>query len=265
MAAEAKPVEFEVVDPTFEAAPDGPPRAEAEPGPEIAATAAEGLVRSRGLVFPNDPKVLTPRLRKMLRTRQYEAREAAAVRALVGRDDVAMELGGGIGYMSTLMARSCKAREVHSFEANPTLIPYIRRVHALNEVEHVELSNALLGPRKGNATFYERENFLASSLEQDPPGVNSAVIATHRVEVRNIKTEMRRIKPTALVCDIEGAEATLLPLADLSTVRVAVVELHPQWIGQTGVQAVFDVFHKYGLTFYPKTSNKKVVTFLKGW
>ncbi len=43
------------------------------------------------------------------------------------------------------------------------------------------------------------------------------------------------------------------------------VELHPQWIGQAGVQAVFDAFHKAGLTYYPKTSDKKVVTFLKGW
>lgn len=231
----------------------------AEPGAE------DEVIRSRGLKFPNDPKFITPRMKKMLRTRQYEAREADAVRRLIGPEDVAMELGGGIGYMSTLMAKSCKVKAVHSFEANPTLIPYIERVYAANDVTTAKMTNALLGPRKGKTKFYERENFLASSMEEDPPGVGTPVVKVHEVEVLNIKSVMQEIKPTALVCDIEGAEAQLLPLADLSTVRVAVIELHPQWIGQAGTQAVFDVFHKYGLTFYPKTSNKKVVTFMKGW
>ena len=224
------------------------------------------MVRSRGLLFPDDPKFIIQKTRRLLRSNRYEAREAQAVRALVGPDDVAMELGAGIGFMSTLMAKSCKAKRVHAFEANPSLIPYVRRVHEANGVtDGVVLTNALLGPRAGTTTFYERENFAASSLLADPPGVGSEVVATHEVEVLDIAEVMAEIRPTALVCDIEGAEAEILPSADLSSVRVAVVELHPQWIGQAGVQAVFDAFHAAGLSFYPKTSNKKVVTFLKGW
>jgi FkbM family methyltransferase len=230
------------------------------PGPE------PRLLRSRGLMFPNDPKFIIRKTRRLLRANDYERREADAVRALVGPDDVALELGAGIGFMSTLMAKSCKARAVHSFEANPSFIPYIRRVHEANGVDgKVTLTNALLGAEDGTATFYERENFAASSLIEAPEGMTSPVVATHAVPVLDIGRVMAEIRPTALVCDIEGAEAELLPLADLSSVRVAVVELHPQWIGQKGVQAVFDAFHAAGLTFYPKTSNKKVVTFLKDW
>lgn len=227
--------------------------------------APQATIRSRGLLFPNDPAVITPRLRRMLRNRLYEAREATAVRSLVGKDDVAMELGGGIGYMSTLMAKSCKAKAVYSFEANPSLIPYIQSVYKANGVTTAAMTNALLGPEPGVTTFYERENLLASSLDPDPPGVDSPVIREHEVDVLDIAEVMEDIRPTALVCDIEGAEAALLPLADLSSLRVAVIELHPQWIGEAGVRAVFDAFHGAGLTFYPKTSNKKVVTFLKGW
>lgn len=238
---------------SFETAQDGP-------------GAAPRVLRARGLVFPDDPAFLTRKTRRLLRTKEYERREADAVRALVGKDDVAMELGAGIGFMSTLMAKSCKARAVHTFEANPSFIPYIRRVHAANGVaEKVTLTNALLGAGDGTAQFYEREEFSASSLEADPPGVGSPVVAVHEVPVMAIGRVMAGIRPTALVCDIEGAEADLLPLADLSSLHVAVVELHPQWIGQRGVQAVFDAFHAAGLTFYPKTSNKKVVTFLKDW
>lgn len=231
----------------------------------VAEPAPQKMIRSRGLVFPDDPAVITPKLRRLLRRRDYEAREAAAVRALVGKEDVALELGGGIGYMSTLMARSCKAKAVFSFEANPTLIPFIERVYAANKVTTAHVTNALLGPKAGTATFYERANFLASSLSADAPGEKSEVIREHQVDILPIGEVMAEIRPTALVCDIEGAEADLLPLADLSSLRVAVIELHPQWVGQSGVQAVFDAFHAHGLTFYPRTSNKKVVTFLKGW
>ncbi|MCB1337985.1 MAG: FkbM family methyltransferase [Maritimibacter sp.] len=231
----------------------------------VAEPAPQKMIRSRGLVFPDDPAVITPKLRRLLRRRDYEAREAAAVRALVGKEDVALELGGGIGYMSTLMARCCKAKAVFSFEANPTLIPYIERVYAANKVTTAHVTNALLGPKAGTATFYERANFLASSLSADAPGEKSEVIREHQVDILPIGEVMAEIRPTALVCDIEGAEADLLPLADLSSLRVAVIELHPQWVGQSGVQAVFDAFHAHGLTFYPRTSNKKVVTFLKGW
>jgi hypothetical protein len=68
-----------------------------------------------------------------------------------------------------------------------------------------------------------------------------------------------------LVCDIEGAEAELLPAGDWSGLRAAVVELHPQWIGQAGVQAVFDAMQRAGLTYFPRASQAKVVTFRKGW
>lgn len=46
---------------------------------------------------------------------------------------------------------------------------------------------------------------------------------------------------------------------------LAVIELHPRWIGQSGVQAVFDTMHRAGLTYFPKASEGKVVTFRRGW
>lgn len=226
---------------------------------------APEFIRSRGLRLPNDARFIDQKRRRSLRQGNYERREVEAVKAMVRPDDVVIELGAGIGYMSTFMAKNRKVGEVHAFEANPALIPYIRAVHAANGVEHVQLHNALLGRGKGRAKFYVRENFLASSMEQDAPGVNSPVIRVEDIEVRNIRATFKAIKPSFLVCDIEGAEAEVLPHADLSSLRAAVIELHPQWIGQKGVQAVFNAMHRAGLTFWPRPSNKKVVAFLKGW
>lgn len=224
------------------------------------------VLRSSGLQFPMDPKFISQRTARFLRQDAYEEREANAVRALVRPDDVAMELGAGIGFMSTLMASQSRTRHVHAYEANPSLIPYIRRVHELNGVsDRVTVTNAILGAEAGETTFFERAQFSASSMLAEPTGVASPVIAEHRVPVLDIAAEMRRIAPSVVVCDIEGAEADLVPLMDLSTVRVAVVELHPQWIGKDGVLAVFDAFHRAGLIFFCKTANKKVVTFRRDW
>jgi FkbM family methyltransferase len=232
----------------------------------ITPSTEDKVLRCRGLQFPNDPRFISQRTRRLLNTNQYEQREANAVRSLVKPEDICLEIGAGIGFMSTLMAKSCKAQQVHAFEANPAMIPYIERVHALNEVsDRIVVTNAVLGAEAAKATFYERKNFAASSLEEHPPGETSPLVATHDVPMLEIKTQMQAIAPSVVVCDIEGAEASLVPLMDLSTVRLGVLELHPQWIGKAGVQAVFDAFQAAGLTFFPKTSNKKVVTFLRDW
>lgn len=222
-------------------------------------------VKSRGMRFPNDLHYLTKARRRALRSNAYEAREADAVKATVNRNDSVLELGAGIGFISTFMARKMKVKEVHAYEANPYMIPYIEEVYRANSVENAHIHNAILGKRKAVAKFYVRSNFLASSLEENPKGEKAEVTDVVDVEVRNFNTVLKEVMPTVLVCDIEGAEADILPVADLSSLRAAVIELHPQWIGQNGVQAVFDAMHKAGLTYFPRHSNAKVVTFKKGW
>lgn len=222
-----------------------------------------GFMRCRGMKFPKSP-VLNGRPRKLLRSGQYEQKEANAALRMVKSDDVVLELGGGIGFMSTLVATHRNAKAVHVFEANPRLVSYIRQVHEANNVTQATVHNALLSSEPGPPVpFYIRENFLASSMdrESDP----DTITQVHDIEQCDINTVLSNIKPTVLICDIEGAEAHLLPAADFSDLRVAIVELHPQWIGQSGVQAVFDTFHRAGLTYFPKASEAKVVAFKKGW
>ncbi len=246
--------------------PDAAPDTTPETGPETAPD-APGVIRSHGLVFPADPAVLSPRIRRALRQNAYEKKEFEAISAIVRPRDTVMELGAGIGFMSTVAARLCKVRAVTAFEANPALIPYIRAVHAANGVaDRASVRNALLAPEAGAPVeFYIRKNLLASSMEPMQGDRDGGVVATARVEVQSINAVLRELRPSILICDIEGAEADLLPHADLSGLRAAIVELHPQWIGQAGVQAVFDAMHRAGLTYFPKRSNAKVVTFRKGW
>jgi len=221
-------------------------------------------IRSRGMRFPKHPQITTGRIRGSLREGTYEAKECDAVMRVVQAGDIVLELGGGIGYMSTLVACKKNIAHVHTFEANPALIPYIHSVHTANEVTNATVHNALLAPEAGDpVNFYVRRNFLASSMDGDVE--TDAITSTQQIEQRSVHKALADIKPDVLICDIEGAEAHLIPAADWSGLRAAIIELHPQWIGQKGVQAVFDTMHEAGLSYFPKASHAKVVTFKKDW
>lgn len=223
------------------------------------------FIRSRELKFPYDNRIINRKRRALLHRDAYELKESEAVLSQIRRDDTVIELGAGMGYMSTLMAKRLKVKSVHAFEANPAMIPYIRSVHAANGVESVTVHNALLGAAEGEVTFYVRGDFVASSMQDDLGDKHGGVIAREQVPVRAVSTVMDEIKPTALVCDIEGAEQDLLPLMELSGLRLAIVELHPQVFGQAGTEKVFRAMSDAGLTYFPRASNAKVVTFKRGW
>ncbi|GGG76613.1 hypothetical protein GCM10011415_26740 [Salipiger pallidus] len=217
-------------------------------------------ISSRGLRIPKHPQITTGRIRGALRTGTYERKECDAVSRVVHEGDVVLELGGGIGYVSSLLSVNRKVARVVSYEANPRLLPYIASVHEANGVTNVEMRNALLTAQGGDPVdFHLRSNFLASSMHRgsDPDSIIETVpVPRHRLD--DVLTELC---PDVLVCDIEGFEAELLPAGDWSCLRCAVIELHPQWIGATGVRAVFDAMHGAGLTYFPKASEGKVVTF----
>lgn len=220
------------------------------------------FITSQGLKFPKDGRFITGPLRGALREDRYEAKESESVLRTVRAGDTVIELGGGIGYMSSFIASKRDVEAVHTFEANPHLIPYIKSVHAANGLTNIHVHNAILGKRKGTADFYVRRNLLASSLAPMESDTDPQIV---KVDVRNANQTLRETGANVLVCDIEGAEADLLPQMDLSVLRAAVIELHPQWIGPAGVNAVFRAFMDAGLAYYARGSTKKVVAFRKGW
>lgn len=226
-------------------------------------TPQEGrVIWSRGAKFPFRGDILPPRVRQAVRANRYEFKEVEAAMSIVGKEDVVLELGGGMGYVSTVLAKNNHPKHIHVYEANPVMADYIRETHAINGLDNTTLHNALLGPRKAKAKFHIREQFVASSLDYKD---GADVVRTESIDVHNAKTAMKDIAPTVLVCDIEGAEVDVIPLLDLSTVRAAVIELHPQWIGPEGVNTVFQAFMNAGLAYSARRSQKKVIVFKRSW
>jgi FkbM family methyltransferase len=222
------------------------------------------FVMSKGMKFPKDGHFITGKLRAALRENRYEAKEAQCILRLVRDGDTVIELGAGIGFMSTLIASRREIKDLFAYEANPFLIPYIKSVHAANGLENAHVTHAILGERAGSTDFYVRTNLLSSSMAplEGDTAENTRKI---RVDVLDAAKVFQEIQPSILVADIEGAEATLLPQLDLSGLRGAMIELHPQHIGPEGVIAVFSAMMDAGLAYYARGSTHKVVCFRRAW
>jgi FkbM family methyltransferase len=222
------------------------------------------FVTSKGMKFPKDGHFIRGKLRGALRENRYEAKESNCVLKLVRDGDTVIELGAGIGYMSTLVATRRKIKNVFAFEANPNLIPYIQSVHAANNLTNAHVVHGLLGESDSSSDFYVRRNLLSSSME---PHENDTEETTKKVkvDVLNATKVFNEIQPNILIADIEGAEATLLPQLDLTGLRGAMIELHPQLTGPAGVNAVFRAMMDAGLAYYHRASTNKVVSFRRAW
>ncbi|MGC1505667.1 MAG: FkbM family methyltransferase [Sulfitobacter sp.] len=220
------------------------------------------FIMSRGMKFPRHPEIIQGKIRRMLRRGVYEHKESEAALRVVREGDVVVELGGGIGYMSTLVSTKRKVDSVHVFEANATLIPYMKSVHAANGVTNAHVTNAILGPRAGKVDFYVRDPMLGSSMEILDGEVNPPAV---KVDVLNAQPTLKAIGANVLICDIEGAEVDLIPSIDLTGLRAAIIETHPQWIGPEGINKVFRAFMDAGLAYYHRGSEGKVIAFRKSW
>jgi FkbM family methyltransferase len=195
---------------------------------DAATTGTGELVVVRDVTLPLDPAIMSDRMIGVLRSGRYERSEAIALDAVVRRGDRILELGGGIGFISTYAAK--RGATVTTVEANPDLIPLIERTHSLNGVSGTVLHGAATGsPRK--VEFWLVPDFWASSTVH---GKGRAVT----VDGLAIDDLCRRFRPDVLIVDIEGGEADVFTAADLTGVRHIVIEMHPAFIGEEAVGRV---------------------------
>src|SRR5262249_24756040 len=140
----------------------------------------------------------------------YEREERGLVSATLSNDDVVVEIGAGLGVISTICAKRLGSHRVFAYEANPALETFIRDTHELNDVSP-SLSICLLGKTAGSSEFWLAREFWASSTVR--PDASAECI---RVPVVPLNDEMRRIRPTYLILDIEGGELELFEFIELT-------------------------------------------------
>jgi FkbM family methyltransferase len=191
--------------------------------------------------------------------------ESRMVDVVVQDDDVVLDLGAGLGLISTVAYKTYRAAAIHSYEADPRLPPLIAETHRLNGVRGVHVTHAAVtsdaaAVAAGSIRMHLRSSFWANSIHA-PKGANTRRAVA--VPVVSLAAIMQDVRPTVIFCDIEGAEVGLFDGVDLSGVRHVIVEVHPEVTGLGGVTRVFDALRAAGLVYDPWLSEKAVPGFTR--
>ena len=177
----------------------------------------------------------------------YERPEVDATRTLVEPTDRVLEIGAGLGVVTTLAAKV--ADRVTSCEANPHLQPALERTFALNKVS-VDLRMQAVATAPGRVRIAIGEVFWTSRLGDE--GVE--------VEAVPFSALLEEVHPTFVILDGEGIERELLAEPLPAHVGKLVVELHPHVIGEAGCASL--VAHLAAQGFVPADCSSEANVFV---
>ncbi|MBB6355686.1 FkbM family methyltransferase [Aminobacter aganoensis] len=210
-----------------------------------------------GVHIPLRSNEVSPEIWAALKSGRYEANEARRIPRAVRPGDRVLELGAGIGVITSIIA-SIEAVRVWSFEADPRTARLAQRVIDLNCDGNVVLSNGVLsaGP-PAKVTFYRRPDFWMSSKFAEQGPYEKALelrsldidefVVTHHINV--------------VVMDVEGSELEILQRARLPGVERVFLELHDHLYGLAGVQEITRAMSRKGLIYDPRASSGPCVLY----
>jgi FkbM family methyltransferase len=212
-------------------------------------------ITCHGVAVPRDMDRLSPRMIDVMESNRYERPEVQSLGHILRPDDRVLELGAGVGVVSTVAARTVGPENVLCVEADPGLQGLLRETHRLNGVEGISVvAGAVAAGASGpEVPFYRRENFWASSTAQRKGDARDGVAAIS-IPALDINALIARFRPTVLVVDIEGAEHGLFDAAELDGVRTMIVEFHPRLYGLQGVRDVTRALSRHGFAYDIKST-----------
>lgn len=210
----------------------------------------------RGITLRIPEAHLSPALREALEAGRYESGESHALLRHLEAGDRVLDLGAGAGYVSSLAARVVGGENVTAVEASPEMLPVLRRNLNLNEAgETPVLHGAVVADTYPEEVvrFAVAGAFWSSRIgEGDGPGM---------VEVPALRFAdlVRRVQPSVVVMDIEGAELDICQLDWPDCVRLLIMEIHTGRYGPGEVKAMFDALSRNGFTYMPWGTRGEVV------
>lgn len=172
---------------------------------------------------------------------QYDAPVAKYLRPRVCPGSVCLNIGANLGVYSLQFAHwSGPNGVVYAFEPNPEAAVALRRHAAMNQfADRIEVVECAVSDHRGTATLHLTGVEGMSRLGEPNPRLAGRTRAMEvTVDTLDGFCRIRRIRPTAMMMDIEGFEvAALIGARDLFTASpppVAVIELHPDSWGIAG-------------------------------
>lgn len=165
----------------------------------------EEYIVSNDVVIKIDRKIISKKILDSLVENRYEVTELRYSLPEIKEGDNILELGAGIGFISSSVLKNNKVKSYTAIEANPLLIDVINKTHCLNDITDCEVINAVVtDSHQEKIPFYLRENFWGSSFS---PGGHYSEAMVNTVSFSKLLLEKNI---TFLICDIEGAEHEIL-------------------------------------------------------
>jgi FkbM family methyltransferase len=224
--------------------------------------AAKTVTHARYMIeFPYNPSIIDDKVLSKMQSGRYEHREATASLKFVQEGEKILELGGGLGFISTLLMQRLKPASYTLVEADPRLIPIIAETHRLNRVTGVKVLNCVATSdpeliERGSCELSIASTFWGSSLK----GTNARTVS---VGVTPLSSLVEEQKTSVLIADIEGGEVDLFRGIDMPSVNVVILELHPTVIGVEGVASVREELARIGLHAADYDEKTNVGVFLR--
>ncbi|WP_170342222.1 FkbM family methyltransferase [Ruegeria arenilitoris] len=206
----------------------------------------------RGVQIPDDPQIITPQVKRSILAGRYERDEVGGLPKFIQADDRVVELGAGIGFISTFLYTQLGVSKLTCIEANPSLCEFIGRVHRANDATGLNVLNTVaVGASEvaGKSRFYLREPFWSSSLDPEPEYKKS--IEVDKIPLSDV---LRETRANVLIVDIEGGERTLFDDIDLVGIQKIYLEVHTRKIGLRGIQSCFDSLSALGFAYDQRVS-----------
>jgi FkbM family methyltransferase len=175
---------------------------------------------------------MSPRVERALSRGGYEREELSLIGEVLLPDDVVLEVGAGLGLVSTFCAKRVGSSRVFAYEADPELEPCIRETYELNGVEPT-LEMCAVGGQSGRVTLFRDKHFVSSSVVRRRVGAKPV-----EVPGKALSYIVEKVRPTMLIVDAEGAEREMFEGAQLEGVTRIVLELHDRVIGPLGTDRV---------------------------
>ena len=178
------------------------------------------LSHPAGLNLPFDgaenADLLIPEIRSAICAGTYCSDMIGHLNDAVQPGDRVLVIGAGLGVVSSLVAKIPGVERVIAVEADPAVMPYLKRVHALNDVKWVETVNAVLTTdRTGRVPFFSRHDIRTSSLLPEDGDWEQVM----RVPCMDLNLILAEEKINLIICEIPTATAQLLECAELGLVE----------------------------------------------
>lgn len=183
-----------------------------------------------GIYFPFDERFMNRKRFVAIACGAIEAEEVKIASKVIRADDIVVEFGAGLGIAASRVNRICAPKKHVCFEANPFLENYAKQLFQENEL-NIQFETSGLG-NGDKLEFFAMKDYILSSFEMPEVGNDFEKILIPTITLDEVLADY---KPTAIFCDIEGAELSYFKSKIFEGVDKIIIELHPKAYGGEGV------------------------------